>query len=560
MGGTAQDEGIRQTTMYLGEEYEIRPVPPAPKEAETFWSRWKLTGPGWVMMAQEVGVGELVTGSYIGAVGRAGANWAVLLSAAVKIVNDYLHARYMLTFGEHPLRKYLQLFKGIPFWILLAHLIIGVVTAPALPGTFANTLQHLFGLTAVWPWYYVFVFIGSVILILLPLAFAPWVYKFIETASKVAYIILYLGLVIVAAYVSTVDTVVEFLYGFVRFGYIPAGLTLWTVLSWMGWGFGGDYNEPLRYPMWFAERGWGMTIYREEARRIPGLIVRESKKPTSGESSSTQGESSSILAERLIKGFIPNVWTPEGLKNYRLWLKVLQQDLFGIYLPLAFFGSIIFTYLAMCILNPLGKAPSGFAVVVAQADYFGVVWGPIGRTIFLILVILLLWPTIAGAWDGTSRWFAELILGYRDSIRRVANAIYIASIVILIASLATATINVLQFAVSFAALTIIWLTIYIATKYLKTFKSIYWAWILAGVIAVHVMMWAAAPLWFILLGSAMAVSLLPAGQFTILYCWLKAPKELRPHPVLLAWQGIALGFWIVFTVLSWLVLFGLIKL
>jgi hypothetical protein len=108
---------------------------------------------------------------------------------------------------------------------------------------------------------------------------------------------------------------------------------------------------------------------------------------------------------------------------------------------------------------------------------------------------------------------------------------------------------------------IVWIIAYALAVYrFNSFRAIYHMFVIACGVAVLIMMWAAAPLWFVLLGSAIAVSLLPVGQSVILYTWLKMPKELRPKTILLIWQALAITFWVIFTILSWLNLFGIYKL
>lgn len=535
---------------FLGEKYEVIRVPEPPPEARTFVGRWRILrygSPGWVMMAQEVGTGELITGSLVGARGYFGAAWAGLISAAVKIVNDYLHAKYTLITGEHPTRRYWLLWGGIPMWILLIHLLIinPVAAGAALPGAFASALMALLGLRDVWPWYYLMVIVGS-LLVMVAIWFPRWIYFVVEKVALITYVILYVGLLISAAIVSTPGTVKDFFVGLVSFGYIPPALGLWTVLSWMGWGFGGDYNEPLRYPMWFTERGWGMTSYKVEARKIPGIV---GKGGSGGQST---------LAERLGKGWMPDFTTTVEVEKLRTWNKLMIQDLIGIYLPLALFGCLIFVYLGGCILHPRGLAPSGYAVVVAQAEYFRIWLGDFGYYFFILLSILLLYPTVLGAWDGTPRYLADFFTGFNKMMRRrypILLALGIAAAVLapFITTPTAAACTVLTIALN--------LLIYaLATYRLRSFGARYHAFAISLWASALIMMWAAAPLWFILLGSAAAVSILPVGQAVILYTWLKMPRELRPRSALLVYQAVALSFWIIFTVLSWLNLFGIYRL
>lgn len=533
--------------MFLGERYEVVTVPEPPPESKTFMGRWKLTGPAWVMMAQEVGSGELITCSFVGARGGFGAAWAILVSAAVKIVNDYLHARYTLYTGEHPTRRYWLLWAGIPMWVLLFHvMVINPVAAGAgIVGAAGTSLMALVGLRDVWPWYYAMTFTVA-LLVWIVLWFPRWIYIVIENMVKVTYIILYIGLLISAAIVSTPGTIAGFFTGLVSFGYIPPAVGLWTMLSLMGWGFGGDYNEPLRYPMWFTERGWGVTAYKREARRISGIVTKGGS------------EYRSTIMERLGKGWLPDHTKHEELEKIRLWNKVLIQDLIGIYLPLALYGSLIFIYLGGSILHPRGLAPTGFAVVTAQAEYFRIWLGDFGYYLFLFFAFWVLYPTVLGAWDGTARFLADFFLSFKKVLAR-RFYIFAAAALVAIAVLPFITTPI----AALCGATAIGFCLFIyalATFYLKTFKSLYhvFAFMLGAVSLI--MMWAAPPLWFVLLGSAAAVSLLPFGQAVILYTSLKLPREIRPSKALLVWQSLALCFWIIFTILSWLNLFGILRL
>ncbi|MEL9997219.1 MAG: Nramp family divalent metal transporter [Sulfolobales archaeon] len=531
----------------LGEKYEVMKVPEPPPESKSFMSRWKLVGPGWVMMAQEVGTGELITGAFIGAKGYFGAAWAGLVSACVKIVNDYLHARYTLYTGEHPTRRYWRTWAGLPLWILLIQVMIlfPVTGLAGLSGSLTSAVMALFNIKDVWPWYYVLMVVNA-FLIWVVIWFPKYVYRIIEVIAMVMYVILYSGTLITAALVSTPTTVRDFFIGLVSFGYIPPVLGLWTVLSWMGWGFGGDYNEPLRYPMWFTERGWGMTYYKLEARKISGIVARG------------EGGERSEMMERLGKGWLFDYTNPTEFEKMRLWNKVLIQDLIGIYLPLALYGCFIFMYLAGCILHPRGLAPSGFAVVTAQAEFFRVWLGDFGWYFFIFLSILVLYPTVLGAWDGTSRYLADAILGFKKTLQK---RFYIFVAIVAIGIIILPFITTPTAAICASLTMIVWIIAYALAVYrFNSFRAIYHMFVIACGAAVLIMMWAAAPLWFVLLGSAIAVSLLPVGQSVILYTWLKMPKELRPKTILLIWQALAITFWVIFTILSWLNLFGIYKL
>lgn len=144
-----------------------------------------------------------------------------------------------------------------------------------------------------------------------------------------------------------------------------------------------------------------MTAYKHEARKVAGIVARG------------EGEHSSSIMERLGKGWMPDHTKVEELEKLRLWGKIMIQDLIGIYLPLALYGALIFIYLGGAILHPRGLAPSGFAVVTAQAEYFRIWLGEFGYYFFLTLAFIVMYPTVLGAWDGTSRYLADFCLSFK---------------------------------------------------------------------------------------------------------------------------------------------------
>jgi hypothetical protein len=153
-------------------------------------------------------------------------------------------------------------------------------------------------------------------------------------------------------------------------------------------GLGGFWS--LFYSFWIREKGYGMSAH---AAHITS--------PLTGKK-----ELVSFEAYRFED-------TPSNRARWRAWLRTLFVDnAVGIVGNL--FTTLLITLLAFAILHPAGRVPEGWRMAAEQGEFFGALWGPAARIVFLLIAGCFLMDSWLGGVDAVSRVHSEMLCAYSE--------------------------------------------------------------------------------------------------------------------------------------------------
>ncbi len=224
----------------------------------------------------------------------------------------------------------------------------------------------------------------------------PVAYKIVEYIESLAAIISFGGMLIVVLLSPAVAKVAgEYFSGLVPFSsgfnMLPPNFdkadmgTFITLICYTG--AGGIWN--ILYSFWVRDKNAGMSAH-----------IGRVTSPITGEPEPIPG----------VGVAFPD--TPENRKRWKDWVTWLWCDnLFGVFLNTL--TIVLTSLLTFAVLRPeyLVKGaealPTGFKLVVVQAEWFGHLWGDVGRAILYIVGFFFLLDTYITALDGVGRMFAS---------------------------------------------------------------------------------------------------------------------------------------------------------
>jgi hypothetical protein len=218
------------------------------------------------------------------------------------------------------------------------------------------------------------------------LIFSKVIYKFIEIFMKIVIAVTIGGLLISvmqpdvrAVFSDFIKAVFNPLSTRIPASWDPADTPrLVTAIAFAG--MGGFLN--LIYSYWMRDKNVGMGAH---AGRITGLKEKEEPIPDTGFKFADNKSNRTAWAS---------------------WSKYLNLDA-GAAVLINAFTVILTTLLAFALLYPKGIFPEGWKIAVVQAEFFGSVFGKVGRSVFLIVAAAFLADTWLGLSDGVARQFAD---------------------------------------------------------------------------------------------------------------------------------------------------------
>lgn len=382
-------------TKRLDVALESKPVP-------KYTSYLALFGPGIILTAMGLGSGELIWWPYmVGKYGPFFLSWywiMFLLPYAVQV----LIGRYTMVTGESIYEGFHRVHHLLGWFIFIAILIIGSWTGGYIsaggtafaaltnfpPGWDARMQSIFWSIVAVWIMF-------SLVLV------GPVVYKVIEIVGAISAFISFFGMLSVVLFVPEVYGVAgEF---FSKLFTPPTALfppnwdpkdaeVLNTLLGYSG-ATGGFWG--LMYSFWVRDKGIGMSKY---CGRVTSPIT---------------GRIETVPATGF--GFEP---TEENLKEFKKWSRYLWIDV-GFSIILMALDTLLCVILSYALLWPKGLYPTGWKIVVVQADFLGALFGPIGRQVFFILGFFWMADTFMVATDHFSRMVASNLQSNIPATRKI---------------------------------------------------------------------------------------------------------------------------------------------
>ncbi len=371
-------------------DLRTREVPPVPR-------LWAALGPGIVWMALAQGSGELYFWPYFAA--KYGALYLCLLVPAC-VLQTPLNleiGRYTVLTGESVFAGFTRLGRGFGIFMWAAFAVnfvfIGsfataggtalkdIVPWPAGWSPAARTLLWSYAITACFA---AALFAGRS------------AYRLIERFMLVVAVVTAGGLLAAALHPRVLAHLPAFLEAMLLPSAAPrppadlAELDRFVTMICYS-GLGGFWS--LFYSYWIREKGYGMAAYADHVTS-----------PLTGKKDLLTFE-----AYRFAD-------TPENRARYRGWMRTLVADTgTGILGNLLTTGLIVL--LAFAILHPRGKVPLGWDMAVAQADFFGVLWGPAARVVLLVICGFFLMDSWLAGVDAVSRVHSEMICAHSARAR-----------------------------------------------------------------------------------------------------------------------------------------------
>lgn len=361
---------------------KIAPVP-------RFRGLFAYVGPAFIWASLAQGSGELIWWPFLTT--KYGAAFLGLLIPASLLqfwVNQEI-VRYTAATGETILTGFSR--AG---WWLVTLLALGLLFENIWFGAYASAggtaLADLTKFPASWDvrgrslfWGYL-----TVILFLGAMLFGRVVYLFIEKFSMVIIAVTMGGVTFAMLQQEVLDTGGAFFKallvpGFQRpHNWDPADLKIvLTSLAFAGSGGFGNFF----FSYWIRDKGLGMARY---IGRVTSPIT---------------GKPETIPAT----GYAFQD-TAENRSNYRGFIRALCfENALGVGMNL--FTTIVMCWLAWALLRPTGLIPEGWQIAVVQSSFFEVAWGPIGRSLFLIVAASFLCDNWVQLADGSSRFEADFV-------------------------------------------------------------------------------------------------------------------------------------------------------
>jgi len=352
-----------------------------------------MLGPAFVWASIAQGSGELIWWPYLAA--KYGTALLGILVPALVIqyfVNQEVN-RYTALTGEGPWSAMGRIGRWftVPFWFLafLSFLWFGGYASAG-----GTAMRDLFGWPAslafgsrFWGLVIIAIFFAGLVLNRVVYNLIEWLMKIIIAVSIVGTFLAILRPGVLSMLGTFLAAILNPLAG-VKNMLNPTSIPNWDaadvdkIVTGIAYaGMGGYLN--LLYAYWMRDKGVGMS-------KFIGRITS----PVTGQAEAVPGT-----------GYVFED-TDENRRNWKDWLRYLRLDN-CLAVAVNSLTTLMMTLLGLAVLNPAGVAPAGWRIAVEQARFLAIVWGPIGRVVFLILGFSFLGDTWVGLADGLSRKYAD---------------------------------------------------------------------------------------------------------------------------------------------------------
>jgi len=358
-------------------------------------------GPGMVLAAMGLGSGELIWWPYmVGKYGPFYLGWYLIMFFLPLFIQIEI-GRYTLATGESVYEGFHRIHHLLGWFMFIAILIIGSWTGGYISGG-ATGLAALTNFPPGWGAREQTIFwsLVGIWLMFLMVLLGPVAYSVIEIVATISGVASFIGMLLVVIMVPQVHEVIgEFFINLFtpRLSLIPPNWdpkdasVLNTLLGYSG-ATGGFWG--LMYSFWIRDKGVGLSKY---CGRVTSPIT---------------GKLETVPAV----GFAFEA-TEENIKKYKSWSKYLWYDVgFSIIWMAA--TTLLAVLLSYAILWPQKLYPTGWKLVVVQAEWLGTLFGDIGRSAMWFLGFIFLIDTWLVAQDHFARMIASNLQSNIPSTRK----------------------------------------------------------------------------------------------------------------------------------------------
>lgn len=349
----------------------------------------ELLGPSFIILALGLGSGEVILWPFLVAKYGLGIAWGAFLGITFQYFMNMEIERYALIKGESVFVGLNKLFKfSAPWFIISTFIGFGI---PGIIAASAKVTSHLINFSD-HKWIAI-AFLGIIGLIL---SSGKTVYGIVEKITKTVLLIGTPFVFILTFILASKTDWTSLFKGLIGIGeplltqsggylFIPAGISLATFLAAFAYaGAGGNLN--LTQSIYVKEKGYGMGKY---SQRMAGLF--RTKK---SQSLKLFGEECDL--------------SKESLTRFKQWWKLVSLEHLIVFW---FMGLLTMSLLMLLSYSAtFGKGISGAAdisFVITESAFISSGLSPIFGTIFLIVVVIMLFQTQLGVLDSTSRIMAE---------------------------------------------------------------------------------------------------------------------------------------------------------
>ena len=343
---------------------------------------WQMAGPGAILVGLSIGAGEIIIWPRLVAEHGAGMVWAAILGVFMQMWINLEVGRWTIATGETVFTGFSRIWKGFaPLFLLLT---VFAWIAPGWGRASGLALKALlvgpagFGSDTFWT---MITFAGCALLL-----FGPKViYGSVEKSVELLVLIVTIGLIFVAFAVGTADSWAELFKGAINVGYKHPDVTVKQMfIAIVFAGAGGTAN--LFYTFYLRDKHIGMGA------RLPSM-----QNPLRG------------TTEKIPTTGFRYEDTEENASRFLGWWDYIKKDQMLFFWALNTNTIILFIFGSLAVLHPRGIVPASGTLIWDEAQILGEVWGPAGRTIFLLVGLATLFGTQLALIDGVSRSIADML-------------------------------------------------------------------------------------------------------------------------------------------------------
>ena len=350
----------------------------------------KLLGPSFIILALGLGSGEIILWPFLVSKYGLGIAWGALLGITFQYFMNMEIERYSLIKGESVFVGMNKKFKLAAYWFIISTFIgFGI---PGIVAASAKIFSHLFNLSD-----HKFVAMSFLALIGIILSSGKTVYGMMEKITRTILIIGAPFILILTIFIVSSADWTALAKGLIGIGesiyqnpegylFLPLGIGLVTFLAAFAYsGAGGNLN--LTQSIYIKEKGYGMGKY---SQKMSGLFRHHKTE----EQIKLEGEECDF--------------SQKSISNFKKWWKLVSTE----HLIVFWFVGLLTMSLLMLLsyataFNQVSAESADISFVITESVQITKMLAPIFGTLFLIIVVIMLFQTQLGVLDSTSRIMAE---------------------------------------------------------------------------------------------------------------------------------------------------------
>lgn len=387
---TTSQTAERVVRMGREEPLPIRPLPVAPDPMHLF-------GPGMVITAIGVGLGESFMWPRLSLLFGPGVLWLCLVGVAIQTFVMLEMARWATATGESIFFGAARINRGLMWFFWIVALIVYMWPGHVTLG--AQALETIVGIN------WVPLAIAGIVLIGIIYTFAKVVYNALEKIVTTLISIIVIGAAIIAAIVGSAADLGSVIRGFFSFGFWhpDMGTAKWLPIIVGSIAFAGPSGmQQMWYTLYLRDKGAGMGKY---IGRITSWLTGEEES----------------MPER---GYTFDTHDPEEMAKWRGWRRWVTWEAVVLFAGITLLTVAIFAVLALSAarIDPAAaeaiRGGKQAAVLKAMASAFAKAGGAFTYYLYYIFMAVIGWKMSFGLFDSFSRGQADMTWYFMPGARK----------------------------------------------------------------------------------------------------------------------------------------------